>query len=123
MSYRRDLKAAARRHLRDGEALQEQRCYDNAAYHYGLAAECALKGALISLGHRAIAEHDAYYLHFPKLKNIRLSLSGRLSTEVVRLLAQPNFMQGWEIKMRYARDHHVTRERCELWEQQAKAFS
>ena len=119
MAYPRDFAAAARRHLVDGKRLQQDKQYDNAGYHFGLAAECALKGAFIALGDRTFSKEGsgrkAFYAHFPALKNLSVGLSGRISTSVATLLSKAKFMQDWDVKMRYSRNRSITRERCAQW--------
>ena len=44
---------AAFRHAKDANILYDQQCYDNAMYHYGFAAECAIK----EIAHRFGSSH------------------------------------------------------------------
>ena len=45
--YKLEPCQAAQRHYQDGVTLFEQKRFDNAGYHFGLAAECALKKLLL----------------------------------------------------------------------------
>lgn len=123
MAYRRELPAAAQKHLKDANLLHEAQRYDHAGYHYGMAAECALKGAFVKLGQREIAEDSgAYYKHFPELKASASALAGRLSHRISTILNRKNFMQDWHFSIRYAADRSVDRVKCEQWREQAGEF-
>jgi hypothetical protein len=50
MEYTYDLPAAAERHYQDCCKLLENSRLDNAGYHFGLAAECAVKQGLANAG-------------------------------------------------------------------------
>ena len=50
MAFIPDLDAAANRHYEDACTLQSAKRFDNAGYHFGLAAECAIKKKLRDLG-------------------------------------------------------------------------
>ncbi|TWA74038.1 HEPN domain-containing protein [Azospirillum brasilense] len=125
MKYEEDFPGAARRHLHDGKLLAESNRLDNAGYHFGLAAECALKAAMRSINiptkEFMVGEKDAYYIHFPKLKNIALKHTGRISKQVSESLNKSSFMQNWEIRMRYSKKA-VEGKQCEAWANQAEEF-
>lgn len=127
MAYKRDMRAAAQRHYKDAAFLQKHERYNNAGYHYGLAAECALKAVFIMLGERNITSEAAtdaiYFDHFPALKGkASLFLAGRLSQTLAATLARGSFMAEWHITLRYAKDHCITKDRCEHWERDANEF-
>jgi hypothetical protein len=123
MAYRRELPAAAQKHLKDADLLHGAERYDHAGYHYGMAAECALKGAFVNLGQRKIAEDSgAYYQHFPELKAAASALAGRLSHRIFAMLNRSNFMQEWHFSIRYAADRSIDQLRCEQWRKQAREF-
>ncbi|SMF93457.1 HEPN domain-containing protein [Methylomagnum ishizawai] len=114
--YRYDENAgsAANRHFHDAKKLEEDHRYDNAGYHYGFAAECAVKHALIQTG---ILKGDPIIrkLHFPELRgNAVLALQGRTSRGLLNLL-QPSFMQHWDVAMRYSSSGMIDREKAEKW--------
>ena len=118
MDYPYDLYAAAARHYQDGCGLLERKRLDNAGYHFGLAAECAVKHGFANAG--IPASDDAMWGHFPSIKAIGLqALQGRSAKDLRDLLEQDKFMQWWDIKMRYARNGAVTRSRVERWRDQA----
>jgi hypothetical protein len=127
MPYAKNMRAATGRHYRDAEFLFESDKFDNAGYHYGFSAECALKGAMeragIPLDEIEVDSRDAYYLHFPELKRIPTIQAGRLSQKIAAILAKAQFLQDWHIKMRYAPDGSVPKPRCETWREQVKEFN
>jgi hypothetical protein len=112
------MRAAAHRHYNDGRWLEDRRCYDNAGYHYGLSAECAIKSALVKVGVRG--DHDAIWLHFPDFaRHGLLAIETRGAANIRVLLQRPNFMQGWNIKMRYSSSGAVLRATAEKWRHDA----
>jgi len=102
--------------------LFENDKFDNAGYHYGFSAECALKGAMERVGlildEVKVDGRDAFYIHFPELKRISMIHAGRLSQKIAGLLAKAQFLQAWHIKMRYAPDGSVSKPQCETWRKQ-----
>jgi hypothetical protein len=62
-------------------------------------------------------------MHFPDLRRVPARQAGRLSQKIAVLLASTQFLQEWHIKMRYAPDRSVSKERCEIWKQQVEAFN
>lgn len=118
MEYTYDLPAAAERHYQDGCNLLENSRLDNAGYHFGLAAECAVKQGLADAG--VTASDDAMWGHFPTIKALGLlALHGRSAMGLRSLLEQDNFMQWWEIKMRYTKTGTVDRSKVNRWREQA----
>lgn len=120
-----NMPAATDRHLHDGDLLKDAERWDNAGYHYGIAAECALKGAMQRIGVKLreweVGGADSYYLHFPDLCNLALEHTGRISVTVAQRLQNRSFMQFWTIKMRYT-GKVVSKEQCLKWRDQAHAF-
>lgn len=114
MAYSTDMQEAAKRHFIDGRELEDQRRYDNAGYHYGLSAECAIKFAL---GEAGVRDDDAaLWRHFPELSQwALLAITTRSAAKVRSILQRPNFMQGWQIKMRYASNGSVLQTTAEKW--------
>lgn len=118
MAYLTDMNNAAERHYRDGCKLLVDNCVDNAGYHFGLAAECAIKSVLQSAGVRD--DDSAMWQHFPDLKPMALqSIHGRSAAPIRRLLERDNFMQRWAISMRYAETGSIKRSTAERWRDQA----
>jgi hypothetical protein len=68
MAYARNMRAATVRHFQDAELLFERSRFNNAGYHYGLSAECALKGVMervgINFDEVEVDGRVAYYVHF-----------------------------------------------------------
>ncbi len=64
---------------------------------------------------------DAYYIHFPDLKNMTVSQTGRISVQISQALQQASFMQNWVIKMRYSKKV-VPEQQCDKWSRQATNF-
>lgn len=121
MAYEPDLEQAANRHYEDARRLMEAKRFDNAGYHFGLAAECAIKNKLLALGVRE--DDPAIWEHLPGLKSVAAAalqaLAGRRSASLRALLDQANFMQWWEIKMRYARNGSIEERRTTRWQEDA----
>lgn len=118
MAYLTDMNDAATRHYHDGRKLLDDNRIDNAGYHFGLAAECAIK----SLLQRASVRDDdsAMWEHFPDLKSVALqSIHGRSAAPVRRLIERDNFMQRWAISMRYAKTGSIDRPTAERWRDHA----
>jgi len=127
MPYAKNMRSAAVRHFRDAEFLFEKGRFDSAGYHYGFSAECALKGVMERVGivfdEVEIDGRTAYYVHFPELKRIPAKQAGRLSQKIASMLALTQFLQEWNVKMRYSPDSAVTQPRCELWREQVRDFN
>lgn len=118
MAYDHDLSAAADRHYQDGCKLLDHARLDNAGYHFGLAAECAIKQALTDRG--ITTDDPAFWEHFPAIKASAVqALRGRSAASVRKLLERDNFMQRWDIRMRYAATGAVERAWVERWRDQA----
>ena len=118
MAYITDMKSSANRHYEDGRKLEHDKRYDNAGYHYGFAAECAVKHCLRQTGVRD--DDDAIWTHFPALKTFALlALSSRRAAELRKMLSRQSFMQSWEIKMRYSCNGSVAMAELVRWRQDA----
>lgn len=98
--------------------LQNDNRFNNAGYHYGFAAECAVKRCLLNVG---VRENDnAIWTHFPDLRNIALlSIHTRNAAPLRKMLKRSNFMQFWDTKMRYASDGAIDGKRAEKWRSDA----
>lgn len=114
MTYNIDLKTASLRHYKDGRKLHDDNRFDNAGYHYGFAAECAVKRCLQSIGVRD--DDEAIWAHFPTLRNLALfSISTRSATPLRNALTRDSFMQFWDVKMRYANNGAIDAKYAEKW--------
>lgn len=127
MPYARNMRSATLRHFQDAESLFENDRFDTAGYHYGFSAECALKSAMervgISSDQAEVDGRPAYYVHFPELKRIPMTYAGRLSQRIANTLATAQFLQNWDIKMRYSHDNAVQKPQCETWRIQVREFN
>jgi hypothetical protein len=127
MPYAKNMRSATARHFRDAEFLFEGSKFDNAGYHYGFSAECALKGAMervgITFNEIELDGRNAYYVHFPDLKRIPVRHAGRLSQKIATILTRTQFLDEWNIRMRYSADSAVPQERCKLWREQVREFN
>lgn len=122
MAYKIDLPSSARRHFRDGEALLRAKSPQHAGYHFGFAAECAIKSALpLHTFPRKIDRHDdPVWAHFPELRVLLIrDGKGRMKQKLYDMIAHDSFMQHWDTDIRYAADHSVDEERAQKWTQQA----
>jgi hypothetical protein len=125
MAYNIDLTASAKRHWHDGETLLAARRPQAAGYHFGFAAECALKLVLFRHGipRPENRRNDPYWAHFPELRTILIRDGrGRLSQRLYDQIAKSSFMQDWNTDMRYAVDGSVLEARAILWRDQADAL-
>jgi hypothetical protein len=114
MAYTSDMRSAAKRHYDDGVKLFAAKCYDNAGYHFGFAAECAVKQKLMDAGVRG--DDDSIWKHWPTLRRLgMLAIAGRTGDPIRRLLQADSFMQEWDTKMRYAASGSVTDAIAEKW--------
>jgi hypothetical protein len=114
MAYVKDMGEAANRHYVDGKTLQDKNRHDGAGYHYGFAAECAIKQLLIKFG---VAHDDsAIWAHFPALRELAMgAIQSRRASPAYNLLNQASFMQEWNTDMRYAKNASITFERAAKW--------
>lgn len=108
-----DYGQAALRHWRDADTLERQGHIENADQLYGLAAECAIKSALMALpgfhsddgelisGYR---EHVNDLIGKVPLQN----LQKRFPCLVIRMKA-PNPFADWHVKQRYWADGVITK--------------
>lgn len=127
MAYSRNMRSAALRHYRDAEMLFQNKRFDTAGYHYGISAECALKSAMERVGlipdDVEVDGRSAYYVHFPELKRVPARHAGRLSQKIATMLARANFLQEWQVRMRYSADNSVPQPRCERWRTEVFEFN
>ena len=124
MAYSANLAQAAQRHFDDAKKLQAEKRFDNAGYHYGLSAECAIKSKLQEIWGRDDHPdiHEAMYAHFQGVRNAVLAaVNGRSANALRNLLDSPAFMQWWDISMRYAENGTVQETVVKRWREDANA--
>lgn len=118
MAYEHDMPAAAHRHLDAGTKLEKNGRRDVAGYLFGLAAECAVKAMAARIP--AARCDEIFYAHFPELRTlVRDKAQGHGAQPLRRLLEHDSFMNGWHVKVRYARSSDLTRVPVEDWREQA----
>jgi hypothetical protein len=122
MTYNIDFIASAKRHYRDGEKLLEAKSAQHAGYHFGFAAECAIKSVLYrhNLPRHEERRADPLWAHFPELRTLLIrDGQGRLQQKLYDVIAHGSFMQHWDTDIRYASDHSVDEPRATKWREQA----
>ena len=120
MAFQQDMEQAANRHYEDGRTLFDKDRFDNAGYHFGLAAECAIKHNLLKRD--AVADDAAIWAHWPELRNLVCqTISGRQAAPILSLLDRPSpqYMQGWAIGMRYSANGEVDKRMANRWRDDA----
>jgi hypothetical protein len=118
MAYAMDLEHAAHRHYTDGVTLLGLKRFDNAGYHFGLAAECAIKQKLQE--HGVPSNEVAMWKHFPEMRDLALqALAGRAAGPLSNVLARDSFMQSWNVKMRYAPNGSIDKKFTDRWKDDA----
>ena len=127
--YHTSYPAAALRHWRDAEYLRSAGKHDSAGYHYGFAAECALK---LSMEQRQQDTQPIPHEHIfcpstrsgTKLPDLRATalrrLRGRRAQGLLVLLKMEDYFRGWAVDMRYSSDGIVTQTTCAAWQDQAR---
>lgn len=114
MAYTKNMEEAAQRHYADGRKLHDEYRYDNAGYHYGFAAECALKHCLLRVGVRG--DDESIWAHYPAMRErALLALRTRTAASLRALFERQNFMQGWDTDIRYAADGSVSKGASDKW--------
>jgi len=129
---------AAGRHLRVARHLERHGEIDDAAYHYGVVGEVAVKHALRASGVESrwqSLKETPMRGHFPSLQSkvsavradIAAFATGRLAGPIQREVLGPAFAgryAGWHIDIRYADDAltPVDRTRCAAWARDAEAL-
>jgi hypothetical protein len=126
---------AAVRHYQVADLLEREGETDDAAYHYGLVGENALKHALVQAGVWAAWQlagqkrgNTPMGKHLPNLTNslqhvigdIQRNASGRHGAALNAVVSDPTFagrFQGWCIDIRYADDGctPVAKADCQRW--------
>jgi hypothetical protein len=99
-----DMKSAADRHYADAQHLLKAKRIDGAGYHFGFAAECAIKLLMQRAGMsearavtiRGESQKGAYYEHFPELQAALLQQAdGRMASRLTAIACHKSFLQGW----------------------------
>jgi hypothetical protein len=118
MAFTKDMRAAGQRHYADGVKLFDERRFDNAGYHFGFAAECAVKQRLLDCG--VAPEDEAVWKHWPSLRALALlAISSRSASDLRNLLAPQNYMSEWDVTMRYAGNSAVNEQLAQRWKDHA----
>jgi hypothetical protein len=118
------MEKAALRHFEAGEHLfNKSPRKDVAGYLYGISAECAIKEIMSRSGIRPLAKEkrkkDPFYSHFPELKALlRNRIQGRYSQSLLCLIDN-QYMQEWDVAMRYAPAGDIDTRKVDRWRQQA----
>lgn len=108
--------------MEDGNALLRTRRFQSAGYHFGYAAECAIKSTLYRHGipRRENRRNDPYWAHFPELRTFLIrDGKGRLPQKLYDPIAHSSFMQYWDTDIRYAKNGSVQERRAMSWREQA----
>ncbi len=114
--YPSDFRDSATRHFRDAETLKVAQLVDSAAYHYGIAAECAIKVVIAPTGVDSQARKHISRTPEKDLRSIAmLRLRGRRSAPLLKLLQMPGFFANWDVEMRYAVSGSVAPAQCDTW--------
>lgn len=98
---------------------------DVAGYLYGIAAECAIKEAMLQSGMRVLTtderQDDPFYAHFESLKTLlRDCAQGRLRNSLRKIAENSSFMQYWDTSMRYSNGRAVSAAQVNKWRDHAK---
>ena len=131
MAFTQNVKNAARRHLRAAQILYEEvghsdkpGCAAVAGYLFGIAGELAVKELMRSSGMRPLAEacrrDDPFFAHFPELKTMLSTATGRRAGELRKLYENPRLFQYWDVAMRYAPTSDVNKTWVEAWKASAE---
>jgi hypothetical protein len=106
-----DYGAAAVRHYRDAELLGSTQRFANADHLFGIAAECAIKSALVSLPAFALNGqlHPAYRKHINQLwDSVRAQSLYRRYQALVTAMKIASPFADWSTDQRYAADGEIT---------------
>ncbi|WP_292038229.1 hypothetical protein [Massilia sp. UBA6681] len=107
--------SAAARHWSDAELLLENTRFDNADHLYGIAAECAVKTAIVT-GHRVNDEQlpKKYWEHIDALWDlVPVQQLSRNYPGMVAIMKLANPFSDWRISNRYAVTGSVTTDAVE----------
>lgn len=115
--YETDMCKAARRNWTAAETLNTDQNRSVAGYLYGLAAECAVKHHMQTIGLPGTKKRSdsPYFKHFPELKTVlKDHIQGRQGSQLQKYCL-PQFMQDWDLSMRYSDGKAVTEQRVQMW--------
>jgi hypothetical protein len=107
---------AAVRHWRDAELLKAENRVENADQLYGLAAECAIKSALVLLSAFSSSSSldEPYRKHINVLWNhINLQSLQRAYPGLMDLLDKHNPFEHWCVEQRYSADGYLSSQAME----------
>ena len=112
MAYTQDNQGeAARRHLRAAQVLHthtgpgnQPGCRAVAGYLFGIAGELAVKQLMRDSGIEPLEDRrdDPFFAHFPSLKKMLTTATGRRSGDLRRFSEDPQLFLNWDITIRYA---------------------
>lgn len=132
VGYQRDLKSAARRHLRAAQMLYEScaagaqpGCRAVAGYIFGLAGELAVKHMMRESGMEELPaserRNDPFFAHFPALKSLLADkIQGRRDGELRRIAEDSRLFQCWATDMRYAPTTDILGTWVDAWKRSAE---
>jgi hypothetical protein len=102
VAARRHLKAAQVLYAQDGAGLQPG-CMAVAGYLFGLAGELAVKELMRDSGLKPLEDKDRhddpFYAHFPTLKILLATASGRRAGELRKVSEDASLFQYWNIEI------------------------
>ncbi len=123
MSFQQNMPKAAHRNRQAADELEKGHRRDVAGYLYGIAAECAIKEMVTNIP--LTSEHskqEIHYSHFPDLRTlVRDALRGRAVKPLMTFIFDDNFMNNWDISMRYAEAGQIQEAWIDRWRDQARA--
>jgi hypothetical protein len=118
-----DYGTAAVRHYRDAELLEAHQRGSNADHLFGIAAECAIKSALVSLPAFAKSGqlHKTYHKHIDKLWDaVPTQTLYRRHQALFTAMKQQSPFTDWSADQRYAGNGAITRHSIENHRRAAK---
>lgn len=114
---------AALRHWRDAECLTEKGGIENADQLYGLAAECAIKHALLRLpafSSQGVLQ-ETYKQHIDVLwRRVGHQSLQKSHPRLLAMIKAEEPFQDWEIKQRYCADGGISHEKMKPHQEAAK---
>ncbi len=131
MAFTQNIRNSAGRHFRAARILYEQNrpadrpaCVAVAGYLFGIAGELAVKELMRNSGMTPLPDtqrrDDPFFAHFPVLKTMLATATGRRSGELRRLSEDPRLFQNWDITMRYAPTSDIDESWVEAWKASAE---
>ena len=131
MAYTQNMRLAAHRHLKSGQVLHAETrpglrpgCLAVAGYLFGLAGELAVKEIMRNSGIQPLPSgerrDDPFYAHFPVLKSMLSTATGRRSQELRKLSENPALFQNWDTDMRYAPTTEINEAQVNAWKVSAE---